>query len=317
MANDYTDKFEGTPYFIKKGEQLSAAGMTAALNTKEKVANKTDAISSSNSSSTAQYPSVKAVSDALNSKENVANKKDTLSSSSTEYPSCKAVSDGLADGLAGVKLPIGAILMYDGYNWADNVTIPGWYACIAGNAGHGCPNLVGSFIKGSATASHATGGNSGNEVTVGANNLPTHTHSLSGTLTTGNQSVGHTHSIEHDHAAFNSAGNGGHTHTVAMKIKGGQGVTEYFSGWGTEATWNDCQNVNGVRWTAPFTTSDPGNHVHSIDVPNFTGNSGGISANHTHPIDLTNKSTGNNTTTAAKLNIEPQSYALIYIRRCE
>ncbi|MDR1323335.1 MAG: hypothetical protein LBK68_02740 [Candidatus Margulisbacteria bacterium] len=72
MANNYTDKFEGTPYFIKKGEQLSAAGMTAALNTKEKVTNKTDTIDSSNSSSTAQYPSVKAVSDSLNVKDNGA-----------------------------------------------------------------------------------------------------------------------------------------------------------------------------------------------------------------------------------------------------
>jgi hypothetical protein len=40
MASNYADKFEGTPYFIKKGELLSAEGMTAALNTKEKVANK-------------------------------------------------------------------------------------------------------------------------------------------------------------------------------------------------------------------------------------------------------------------------------------
>ncbi|MDR1324338.1 MAG: hypothetical protein LBK68_07885 [Candidatus Margulisbacteria bacterium] len=40
MANNYTDSFAGDPYYILKGEQLSAAGMTAALNTKEKVANK-------------------------------------------------------------------------------------------------------------------------------------------------------------------------------------------------------------------------------------------------------------------------------------
>ncbi|MDR1324015.1 MAG: hypothetical protein LBK68_06235 [Candidatus Margulisbacteria bacterium] len=66
MANDYTDKFEGTPYFIKKGEQLSAAGMTAALNTKEKVANKKDTINNSS----IEYPSSKAVSDALSSKQN-------------------------------------------------------------------------------------------------------------------------------------------------------------------------------------------------------------------------------------------------------
>ncbi|MDR1114214.1 MAG: hypothetical protein LBL50_03895, partial [Candidatus Margulisbacteria bacterium] len=68
MANNYTDKFEGTPYFIKKGEQLSAAGMTAALNTKENVANKKDTV---NNDST-EYPSSKAVYDSLNEKDNSA-----------------------------------------------------------------------------------------------------------------------------------------------------------------------------------------------------------------------------------------------------
>ncbi|MDR1113471.1 MAG: hypothetical protein LBL50_00045 [Candidatus Margulisbacteria bacterium] len=68
MANNYTDSFAGEPYFIKKGEQLSAAGMTAALNTKEKVANKKDTI---NNDST-EYPSSKAVYDGLNAKDSGA-----------------------------------------------------------------------------------------------------------------------------------------------------------------------------------------------------------------------------------------------------
>jgi hypothetical protein len=90
MASDYTDSFAGDPYFIKKGEQLSAAGMNAALNTKEKVANKVTTIDS-NSTDT-QYPSAKVVYGALSAKENTANKKDILSNSSTEYPSTKAVT---------------------------------------------------------------------------------------------------------------------------------------------------------------------------------------------------------------------------------
>jgi hypothetical protein len=61
MASDYADSFAGEPYFIQKGEQLSAAGMNAALNTKEKVANKKDTISNS----VAEYPSSKAVHDAI------------------------------------------------------------------------------------------------------------------------------------------------------------------------------------------------------------------------------------------------------------
>ncbi|MDR1452937.1 MAG: hypothetical protein LBJ25_03060 [Candidatus Margulisbacteria bacterium] len=65
MANDYTDNFAGEPYFISKGEQLSAAGMTAALNTREKVANKTDTLSNSST----EYPSAKAVYNSLNEKD--------------------------------------------------------------------------------------------------------------------------------------------------------------------------------------------------------------------------------------------------------
>ncbi|MDR1323476.1 MAG: hypothetical protein LBK68_03455 [Candidatus Margulisbacteria bacterium] len=68
MANNYTDSFEGNPYYIKKGKQLSAAGMTAALNTKEKVANKVTTIN--NQSTDAQYPSAKVVYDTLSGTNN-------------------------------------------------------------------------------------------------------------------------------------------------------------------------------------------------------------------------------------------------------
>ncbi|MDR1323829.1 MAG: hypothetical protein LBK68_05250 [Candidatus Margulisbacteria bacterium] len=66
MANDYTDSFAGDPYFIKKGEQLSAVGMNAALNTKEKVANKqmdsADATGTlTSNSSDSYYPTSKLV----------------------------------------------------------------------------------------------------------------------------------------------------------------------------------------------------------------------------------------------------------------
>ncbi|MDR1114097.1 MAG: hypothetical protein LBL50_03295 [Candidatus Margulisbacteria bacterium] len=68
MANNYTDSFAGEPYFIKKGEQLSAAGMTVALNTKEKVANKVTTIN--NQSTDTQYPSAKVVYDTLSGTNN-------------------------------------------------------------------------------------------------------------------------------------------------------------------------------------------------------------------------------------------------------
>jgi hypothetical protein len=346
MANDYTGNYEG----IATGEPLSSEKMTAALNKMEKVANKVTSLSSS--STDGEYPSAKVVYDSLNGASNdvvhksgaetitgiktfgktgtpaepllgvaktaaAADNGTKFASEAQVFAVSSAVNNAVsASSSKQDKLPIGTILMFDGYNWVDNQTMPGWFACTAGNSGRGCPNLVNSFIKGSATATHSSGGNSGNEITISANNLPTHTHALSGSFTTGNQSAGHTHSIAHDHAAVTSGGGGGHTHTVYMKIKGGQGAHEIFNGWGTESEWGDCENAAGVRWSQPFSTSNPGNHTHSVDIPNFTGNSGAISANHTHSVTLSG-STGNNTTTAAKLSIEPQSYALIFIRRCE
>ncbi|MDR1452462.1 MAG: hypothetical protein LBJ25_00595 [Candidatus Margulisbacteria bacterium] len=65
MADNYTDAtdtdFKAENYNIDEGKKLSAEGMRAALHTKEKVANKIDVINSGNNSSSAQYPSVKAV----------------------------------------------------------------------------------------------------------------------------------------------------------------------------------------------------------------------------------------------------------------
>lgn len=49
-------------------------------------------------------------------------------------------------------LPIGTIIEMDGEGWADNCTLPGWYACIVANAAHGCPNLVDRFIQGKVVA---------------------------------------------------------------------------------------------------------------------------------------------------------------------
>jgi hypothetical protein len=340
MASNYTDSFAGDPYYILKGEQLSAVGVNAALNTKEKVANKTDAIDSSNNSSTAQYPSVKAVSDSLNAKDNGALHKagaETITGVKTfgttdaaaepllgVAKTTAATDDGkkiateaqvynLAQALDGLKLPVGTILMYDGRGWVDNQTIIGWYACIADNSRKDCPDLVDRFIKGSILASRATGGNTGNTVTINANNLPAHTHALSGTLTTGNQSADHTHSIEHDHAAVTSGEISGDNYAKIDNFDAGQIASGRASQTIMTAAWNATGESDSDARSIKIDLA----HTHSVDLPNYTGNSGNVSADHTHSIDLTDKSTGNNTTTASALNIEPQSYALIYIRRCE
>jgi hypothetical protein len=241
MANDYADSFAGDPYFIHKGEQLSAAGMTKALNTKEKVANKTTTIDGS--STDAQYPSAKAAYTALNTKEDSANKKDTLSNSSTEYPSSKAVSIALANkveasdltalqtsvnglettiGNLQEKLPIGTILMYDGASWQDNVTLKGWYSCNRTNYNHGLtPNLEDKFIKGKGNKADTGDG----QMTLGAQHLPAHKHSIT---------------------------DPGHTHTTKCNSRvqvGSDNGVSYGQNWGDSDCGYTSENQTGITET--------------------------------------------------------------------
>jgi hypothetical protein len=288
MASDYTDSFAGDPYFIHKGEQLSAAGMNAALNTKEKVANKVTTIDSN--STDAHYPSAKAVYSALNTKEEKTNKKDTIGNSSTEYPSSKAVTvalankvdasdlialqttvSGLETTVGGLQkaLPIGTILMYDGGGWLDNVTLPGWYCCDKANHNKNAaiPNLEDLFIKGK--GSETQPGTNWLQLTTA--NLPSHTHDGS------------------------TSSNGDHGHNFRFIHIGGSkdsGTGDYLAGTEGQGQYLGSGNGDGrVCYASYSVTKDYSGHGHSITI----------------------KATGSDTA----FNNMPAYYALIYIKRIQ
>jgi len=86
-------------------------------------------------------------------------------------------------------------------------------------------------------------------------------------LTTGEMAA-HTHTLDHNHAAFNTAGGeGNHTHTIPRKTAAGTdtGVVR-----------------GGVTVTADGTTNAGGNHLHAIDVPAFTGASSSVGSGTAH-----------------------------------
>ena len=90
-------------------------------------------------------------------------------------------------------MPKGTILMWDGVNWTDNVTLTGWYKCAGQNTPYGkTPDLRDRFILGSGNGG-MQGGNANNEVILTAKNMPSHTHSGAG-LTT-EPGGGHLHSF--------------------------------------------------------------------------------------------------------------------------
>ena len=89
----------------------------------------------------------------------------------------KSVTGGWRITAGQDELPVGTILMYDGAGWVDNSTLPGWYACIAANAGFGCPDLVSRFIQGKVVAGSGAAGGS-NTHQIAASELPPHTHPI-------------------------------------------------------------------------------------------------------------------------------------------
>ena len=200
--------------------------------------------------------------------------------------------------------PVGTIWMYDGANWKDNDTLPGWYACVpenedGGTAGlsYGITSMVDRFVMGKAvTGSGATGG--ANSYKLASSQLPAHTHTINhdhAAFSSGNQSSNHTHTIS---GTARTAGN--HTHTVYGTIYSGGGAD------GLEAGHNRNLDNHGEG------TSHGGSHTHSV-----SGSTGNNAVGHTHPINVP-PYTGNSGSTGAgdQIDNRPAFYSLIFIRKC-
>jgi hypothetical protein len=79
-----------------------------------------------------------------------------------------------------VFFPKGMILMYNGANWQDNVTLKGWYQCKGGTVnGLTIPDLRDKFVMG--YNGEREGGV--NSQTLNSNNLPAHKHNFATSTT--------------------------------------------------------------------------------------------------------------------------------------
>ena len=202
--------------------------------------------------------------------------------------------------------PIGTIWMYDGANWQDNVTLPGWYACIPANedggaAGlsYGITSMVDRFVMGKPVAgAGATGGSNSYRLT--AAQLPAHTHTINHdhpSFHSGNQRQNHRHPL-----ALNSNTTGSHVHSVYGRYSSGvhptgRGIHNMTTGmrglFGNVVGADGNHNHHTSGWTGWISAS----HNHDVDIPEFTGNSG---------------STG----LGAAVDNRPAFYSLIFIRKC-
>jgi microcystin-dependent protein len=164
--------------------------------------------------------------------------------------STKVATTAYADTVSKNQMPINTIIMYDGSDWVDNSKMPGWYACIAGNTGLGCPDMTNKFAMGRVVAgSGSTGGT--NSLTLTEANLPSHTHTMNHTHgsfsgTVGSQSASHIHSMK-----FTTSSGGGH---YAL------------------------ESASAVSTTTATAGTQSASHTHtvSVNVTEYTGSTGSI-----------------------------------------
>ena len=212
-------------------------------------------------------------------------------------------------------IPAGVILLWSG----SIASIPsGWLLC---NGSSGTPDLRDRFVvgAGSTYAVGATGG--ATTVTLSTTNLPSHTHSISATGTTGTESQGHTHSgttnatdINHTHYVAGNTGamsaNNTHSHSYTnQNFSGSGGGGAAFSSLNTQfVDSTSTVDINHVHYFAATSGYMDQNNTHAHS---FT--TGNISANHTHNVTVTGTSGATGSGTA--FSILPPYYALAYIMK--
>jgi microcystin-dependent protein len=188
-----------------------------------------------------------------------------------------------------LRLPIGTILMYDGSNWQDNVTLPGWYACISSNSTHSCPDLVDRFVMGGSTAG-TTGGS--NHTTLTTANLPSHNHNFVVDSVTGG---GHLTLAAGGVSNVNTSTAGNHSHSYAKPNKA------------TQRSRCECTSMLQNSY-GPNNTSSTGSHSHSISLSSHQH----VVEDHSHSISAHIEETGQN----QSFDNRSAFYQLILIRRC-
>lgn len=208
-----------------------------------------------------------------------------------------AVDGSLLTGIAGT--PTGVIALWSG----SIASIPsGWALCDGAN---GTPDLRDRFVVGAGNSYSvgATGGAA--TVSLSEANLPSHTHSVSGTTASDGA---HTHNV-----SGNTSNTGAHSHTGSTSNTGSHSHNYFRQNDGNSGNAsNGAFNLGGSRAVSNagahshnFTTSNTGAHSHTLSG---TADSAG---SHTHSFSATTSSTGSGT---AHENLPPY-YALAYIMK--
>ena len=167
---------------------------------------------------------------------------------------------GSSGAPAEVPVPPGTIWMFGsttppaGWLLCDGrllsvVAYPDLFGAIGTNFGgdgveFALPNMMDHFPIGASTTRPIDGDPGGSETTqVQVANLPPHNHAMN-----------------HDHPAVNTNQTGGHDHRISLADNDGTAS-------------NVRRGAGGATWGAG-PVENAGGHVHSVNVPNFVGNTG-------------------------------------------
>lgn len=226
--------------------------------------------------------------------------------------------------------PIGIVVLFDNATNPNNAfTGTVWEQVVDGRVARAA---TGPEVG---TADGQIGSVAGSDTcTISVANMPGHTHGMQNhthSIASHSHTMAHTHTINHDHGAVTTssggahehsvsgtaASNGNHTHTAGT---GYTGAGNYIgagtgTGLGTMTTNSAGAHTHSVSGTA----ASSGAHTHSVDLPNFTGTSGGSSAGNTGGTALTTGGPSNNETTSTgsgtALNVRNSSHYYAFWKR--
>jgi microcystin-dependent protein len=191
--------------------------------------------------------------------------------------------------------------------WSGSIaSVPsGWALCDGTN---GTPNLRDRFVVGAGTtyAVNATGGAS--TVTLAETNLPSHTHSISATGTSGSSSVDHTHTFSGTTASAGSHTHSitdpGHSHALDNLVKAVNN---------SQIGRSDASQSTTITSTSSATTGISINSAGSHDHTYSGTTSSPTSTSHTHSLSVTG--TSGATGSGTSFSILNPYYALAYIMK--
>lgn len=214
-----------------------------------------------------------------------------------------------ANNIYNAIYPIGIVVQFDNATNPNNsFTGTSWVQIIDGRAVRAATSVAVGTELGQIGAIIGE-----DEVTIAVANLPSHTHNMRNhthSIASHTHTMAHTHTIDHKHGAVNTGSAGAHTHSLSgtADSAGAHQHTEGspFTGDVNFGATSSTSRNNIKDWLYspstryPLTSSSgahthsvsgtansAGAHTHSVDLPNFSGTSGGSSAANTGGTALT------------------------------